>query len=81
MERGHCIEGVCVYNEGMVEKSEWINLDGRDCQSGTFYDKLNACTLLVFCFYSGVNCIRLIRKTYVSSKESQRNIRSQLKKP
>jgi len=76
--RGKCIEGECVCNEGYTGASDWINLDGLDCQRRLISTSVTACFTLGGCLWVYTVCFRLLWKICKRSKE--KDIRQILKK-
>lgn len=79
-QHGKCINDTCVCLEGFTGKSDWINLDGKDCQVYNLVTRMYGLlgiitTTLLF------TCIgRVVFKTYKNSNAKDRTIRSQLAK-
>ena len=79
--RGQCGDGgVCVCNEGYTGRSEWVNLDGLDCQASDEYLRFCVSIPALMCPFVILNSVRLIRKTYLSNRGSEREIKRQIRK-
>ena len=76
--RGECIEGSCVCRDGYTGSSDWINLDGLDCQVVEWHIKAWACYGLVSGSYAYLNSFRVLWKAFKSSKKRERTIKGQL---
>jgi len=78
--RGTCIEGECVCHEGYTGASDWINLDGLDCQNrSNLLQETPIYRALLGCLWVYTASFRLLWKTYQRSKK--KDIRQILQKP
>jgi len=67
--RGRCLDGGCVCNEGYTGASDWINLDGMDCQNPLSVHQTVSCFALLGCFWVYTASFRLLWKTCKRSKK------------
>jgi hypothetical protein len=78
---GRCSEGgACLCEEGFTGRSDWISMEGKDCNVSMNYMKFNTTVGMISLSVTILQCLRLIRKTYKSSQRRDKNLKGQLAK-